>query len=102
MEKKRKVITIIKGKSKVNDTLSAIFSMVGLFIAFVEVENNYDDNDKTRNESSSWGHGARGVVMILTILLEITIIRYHYLEYKIQRERQTSSEGVGSTFWRSI
>jgi hypothetical protein len=87
MEKKKVVISKIKKKAKINDTAAAIFSMLGLFIAFIEVENNYDDHEKERNVSSEWGHGARGVVTVLTIFLGICICRYHYLEYKIQRER---------------
>lgn len=102
MEKKKDVISKIKKKAKINDTAAGIFSMLGLFIAFIEVENNYDDNGKDRNTSSDWGHGARGIVTVLTGLLLICVVRYHYLEYRIQRERQTSSEGVGSTFFRSI
>jgi len=87
MEKKKEVIGKIKKKAKINDTAAGIFSMLGLAIAFIEVENNYDDTDKERNVSSDWGQGARGIVFCLTAILLICIVRYHYLEYRIQRER---------------
>lgn len=83
MAKKKEVISRIKRKAKINDTCSGIFSMLGLCIAFIEVENNYDDVGKDRNTSSTWGHAARGLVTILTGLLLITIVRFRYLEYKI-------------------
>lgn len=70
--------------------------------AFVEVEDNYEDrDDKPRNTSSVGGHLARALIMIGTGFLCVFVVRYHYLEYKIHRERQTTPEGVGKTFFRS-
>lgn len=102
MLKKKQAIGEIRRRGKVNDTTACVVSMLGLIIAFIEVEDNYEDrDDKPRNTSSPGGHVARCIIFILTVILVICIIRYNFLEYKIHRERQTTHEGVGKTFYQS-
>ena len=102
MERKRRSISKYNKQLKVNDVLSTILSLSGVIIAFIEAELNYDDiRQQGYAMESKLSYFFRILVLISTIVLLYTIIKHHYLKYTILRERQTTSEGVGSSFIRS-
>jgi hypothetical protein len=81
LEKKMYVIRGLRKRLKVVDTVCAIFAMVGLILAFIENEDYYSDEGKTRNESSVAGSIMRGVVALLTIILLVLIVKRSYTSY---------------------
>jgi len=83
------------------DTIATILSLGSVLLAFIELEDNYSDDGKDRNVSSPQGHAMRAGISIATFFLVIFVGKHHYFSYKIARERQTTSEGVGSTFVKS-
>lgn len=102
MDRKRRDITKINKQLKVNDTLSTAFSLTAVVIAFIEAELNYNYiRDIGHAGSSSISYFLRVLVLISTLCLLYMIIRHHYLRYRINRERQTTCEGIGESFWKS-
>lgn len=98
MQKKLKKIAYFKKRLKVYDTIAAILSIGGVFLAFIDVENNYNGEDKKRNQSSTYGSLLRSTITISTLILVFLTFKHHSILYQITRERQTTSEGVGSNF----
>jgi potassium intermediate/small conductance calcium-activated channel subfamily N protein 2 len=99
--KKREKITEIQKKLKLNDTVAVILAFLGTLVAFSEVEDNYSNVGKTRNESSTKGTNMRVFVLISSVLLALCSARHYFLNYTVARERQTSSTGIGARFTRS-
>ncbi|CAG9319372.1 unnamed protein product [Blepharisma stoltei] len=103
MKKKLEKIARYKAKLKIFDTVSVILSAGGVFLAFLEVENNFSTNGgKKRNESNSYDFILRSIITISTVALLLFIYLHHLFVYQIAREHQTTSEGVGSSFYGSI
>ena len=98
MSKKRERITRLRRHQKRVDTASGITATLGIILAFIELENNYSDVGKERNESSSMGTGLRVLVSLSTLMLMTSIIVHHIYNFHIARERQTNSEEVGRHF----
>ena len=98
MRKKRERITRMRRHQKIVDTTSGVMAVLGIVLAFIELEDNYSNEGKERNESSPTGIGLRVVVSISTITLMISVILHYIYNYHIARERQTNSEEVGRHF----
>jgi potassium intermediate/small conductance calcium-activated channel subfamily N protein 2 len=102
MEKKRRQITKIVNRLKISDTLGGISSIFGIILAFIDAELDYTGYETTSTFSAvRLSYFLRVSILITTLLLIYTIIRHHHGHYKISREKQTTSEGVGWSFWKS-
>ena len=102
MDRKRRQIVKMSKQLKVNDTFSTILSLLGVVLAFIEAELNYNfvrDNGYAGEDSICYF--LRVLVLISTLILLYTIVKHHYTRYKIRRERQTTSEGIGTSFFKS-
>lgn len=99
--KKREKIKVMSKKLKINDTFAVVFAGLGTVVAFFEVEDNYSNEGKDRNTSSTNGTYMRSFVLVASLLLAVCSVRHYILNYHIARERQTTSTGVGSSFARS-
>ena len=98
MLKKRERITRLRKHQKRVDTITGILATLGIIIAFIELENNYSNVGKERNESSSLGTALRVMVSISTLALMTSIVLHYIYNFHIARERQTNSEEVGTHF----
>lgn len=101
LDKKKENIFAIKKKLRVWDTIGSILGVGGLAIAFIELEDNYSDNGKERYESSPQGTFLRCLISVTTLILLVCVYKHHSLIYSMLREKQSSGEGVGSTFYKS-
>ena len=98
MRKKRERITRMRKHQKRVDTSTGVLAVLGIVLAFIELENNYSNVGKERNESSPTGTGLRVLVSLSTLALMTSIVLHYLLNFHIARERQTNSEEVGNHF----
>jgi len=98
MRKKRERIVHLRRHQKIVDSSSGVLAVLGIVLAFIELENNYSNEGKERNESSPMGIGLRVLVSISTCMLMTSIVLHYVYNFHIARERQTDSEEVGRHF----
>ena len=101
MRRKRERITVLRRRQKLVDSLSGIMAVIGVVLAFVELEDNYSNVGKERNESSTTGTVLRVIVSLSTSILMTLIVIHYVYNFHIARERQTNSEEVGKSFFSS-
>jgi Ion channel len=102
MDRKKKSISKIKKRLKINDTISAFLSISGVIVTLIEAEYDYSyELGIATNPPTEFCNYLRISVLVSTLFLFVTIIIHHSASYKINRERQTTSEGVGTSFIKS-
>ena len=75
--------------------------MAGIVFAFIDAEIYYSNYRNTGSlKSEPVNHFLRSLVLVLTLALDITLIRHHYFKFTIKREKQSTSE-IGSSFLKS-
>ena len=103
MEKKRRHISKIVTRLKVTDTIGGLSSILGIVLAFIDAELDYTGYKVTDSFSAvRLSYFLRVSILITTLFHIYTIIRHHHGHYLIIREKQTTSEGVGSSFYKSL
>jgi len=73
----------LKKSLKLNDTIAAILSMMGLFAAVVEYENYFGDSNKPHNTVTGYGNALRTIVTVTTVCLIAFLVRHAVLSFKI-------------------
>jgi len=92
-------IADFKKRLKINDTIAALLSMVGLLFAILEYENYYSDDEKGHFETSSYGNILRSFVSLSTMILMIFLFSHSRTCYSIHKEKY--SVIYHSTYWES-
>ena len=93
-------IAMFKKTLKINDTIAALLSMVGLLFAILEYENYYSENDDKKHfETTSYGNILRSFVSLSTMILLIFLFSHSRTCYKIHQAKYSTI--YHSTYWES-
>lgn len=101
-DRKRQKVFRIRRSMKLNDTIGFLLALFGVFLAFNENEDNFNDVNSSKNKSSSTGQSMRVLILISTLFLVLTSVRHHYFQYVISRENQSYTAKVGNKFYKSV
>lgn len=81
-------ITALKKNLKINDTIAALLSMLGIFFALLEYEDYFRaTSDKSHNSATAYGNVLRSFVSLSTLILIVFLFSHSRICYQLHKEK---------------